>query len=92
MKVRVLFNVNKGDGMPTRLETAVQKNMKMPFPLMVGMDLLVDEDIEITICQVSFDDKTQQYSAYCEYDAGSKGEIEETVKRFVGEGWTHDPY
>lgn len=92
VRVRVLFNVYKGDGMPTRLETAVQIDMEMPFPPVVGLELLVDEDVDITICQVVFDHKIQRYSAWCEYNAESKGEIEDMVKRFVEHGWTHNPY
>ena len=92
VRVRVLFNVYKENGVSTRLETAVQQDMKMPVPPVVGLDLLVDEDIEITVCQVLFEPKKRRYSAYCDYDAENKGEVEETVKRFVKEGWTHDPY
>lgn len=90
VRIRTLFEVRSGTA--AQIETAVQIDMEMPFPPVVGMDLLVDEDIDITITQVVFDHEVQRYSAWCEYHTESKGEIEDLVKRFVEHGWTHDPY
>lgn len=91
VRVRVLFTVRDHTGAPTIIMTAAQKELKMPFPPVVGLDLAVGED-DITITQVVFDDEKQRYNAYCEYDAICKKEVDQAVGQLVKHGWTHDPH
>jgi hypothetical protein len=91
VNVRVLFMTDNPRGLPMQVETAVWKDIKMPFPPVVGLELLVGED-DIPIDQVVFDHRKQRYRAYCQYSSPTKEGIEKAVKHFVRHGWTHDPH